>query len=118
MKLIWATRGRTWGFRFLKRGGLADPLTAYEDAFAGIEDERETWRRVGDSIAVRFPDPLQREDSSGRVIPHDFVVLGPQRLVEKITSVDAAIQEIWPRVADDFAAIWASDDPSDDGDAT
>ena len=37
MTLIWATRGRTWGFRFLRDGGLEDPLDTYEEAFAGIE---------------------------------------------------------------------------------
>ena len=37
--LIWATRGRTWGFRFLLDGGQADPLTTYERAFARLPDE-------------------------------------------------------------------------------
>ena len=25
MTLIWATRGRTWGFRFLRDGGFEEP---------------------------------------------------------------------------------------------
>ena len=33
---IWATRGRTWGFRFLRTGGLQDPLGTYEAIFSKI----------------------------------------------------------------------------------
>ena len=33
-RFIWATRGRTWGFRFLRRGGLEDPLGVYEATFS------------------------------------------------------------------------------------
>ena len=34
MSLIWATRGRTWGFRFLRDGGFPDPLPVYDLAFS------------------------------------------------------------------------------------
>ena len=33
-RLIWATRGRSWGFRFLLNAGLPDPLADYERSFA------------------------------------------------------------------------------------
>ena len=46
MSLIWATRGRTWGFRFLRNGGFEDPLAVYDDAFSGVGDQPEAWRRV------------------------------------------------------------------------
>ena len=74
MSLIWVTRGRTWGFRFLRDGGFKDPLPVYEEAFSGVEDEPEVWNRVGEKVALRFPDPLERKDLAGRVIPHDFEI--------------------------------------------
>ncbi|MGF9660528.1 hypothetical protein AAIH25_01510 [Arthrobacter crystallopoietes] len=101
MKLIWATRGRTWGFRFLRNGGFADPLPEYDKVFSDIEDKREVWRRVGETAGLRFPDPLGRKDRAGRVIPHEFVVFGP--LTDEITSVEDGRQRVWPLVANDFA---------------
>jgi hypothetical protein len=110
VSLIWATRGRTWGFRFLLDDGLEDPLREYEAAFADVGDEPEVCRRVGDRVALRFPDPLQRRDAAGRVIPHDFVVSGP--LAERIGSVEDGLRHVWnrPGVADRFDRIW--DEPS------
>ena len=77
MTLIWATRGRTWGFRFLRDGGFADPLPKYDAAFAGIGVGPTAYQRVGTTVAVRFPDPHGRKDSAGRLIPHELVVFAP-----------------------------------------
>src|SRR3954468_14311180 len=100
MSLIWATRGRTWGFRFLSVGGFLDPLPEYDKAFSGVGDEPEVCRRVGEKVALRFPDPLGRKDAAGRVIPHEFVAFRP--LADGIDSVEDGLREIWPRVADEF----------------
>ena len=104
MSLIWATRGRTWGFRFLLDGGFEDPLLVYDTAFSGVEDEPEAWRRDAETVALRFPDPLKRQDVAGRVIPHEFVVFGP--LADRIDSVEDGLRLVWPRVADEFARVW------------
>lgn len=32
--MIWATRGWDWGFRFLRDGGVDDPLDLYDAVFA------------------------------------------------------------------------------------
>jgi len=111
MSLIWATRGRTWGFRFLLDGGFEDPLPEYDTAFSGVEDAPEVCRRVGERVALRFPDPLGRKDTAGRVIPHEFVVSGP--LADEIDSVEDGLRLVWhqPRVADEFARIWESPAP-------
>ena len=115
MTLIWATRGRTWGFRFLLSGGLDDPLPLYETAFAGLENRSEGWRRVPgtvarpEMVALRFPDPPGRRDRAGRVIPHDFVVLRP--LAEEIHSVEEGLRLVWPWVASDFARVWELPEP-------
>lgn len=112
MSLIWATRGRTWGFRFLLDGGYDDPLREYEATFSEVGDEPEVCRRVGDRVALRFPDPLERKDAAGRVIPHDFVVSGP--LAEGVDSVEDGLRQIWdrPGVADEFDRIWELPSPS------
>ena len=108
--LIWATRGRSWGFRFLLDAGLPDPLETFERAFAGLgDDEPAAWRRAAGQVALRFPDPLKRRDSAGRVIPHHFVVFGP--VAEGINSLEAGLEQIWPLVAVAYAQVWDADDP-------
>ncbi|WP_327243244.1 hypothetical protein [Streptomyces sp. NBC_01320] len=109
MSLIWATRGRTWGFRFLRDGGYKDPLRVYDDVFSGVADELEVWRRVAEKGALRFPDPLGRQDRAGRIIPHDFVVFGS--LADKVDSIEDARRLIWPQVADEFARVWELPQP-------
>lgn len=109
MNLIWATRGLTWGFRFLRTGGFSDPLPEYERVFSNVEDGREAWLRVGEKVALRFPDPSGRQDRAGRVIPHDFVISGP--LAAQINSVEDGRREIWPLVRDTFAKTWDQPKP-------
>jgi signal recognition particle subunit SEC65 len=60
-------------------------------------------------VALRFPDPLRRQDRAGRVIPHEFVVLRP--LADEINSVEDGLQRVWPRVADEFEEIWVLPEP-------
>lgn len=114
MSMIWATRGKTWGFRFLRRGGLSDPLPSYEAAFAELEGQPEGLARVGDRVALRFPDPEGRTDRAGRVIPHDFVLSGD--LAARVHSVADGIAEVWPLVAEEYAGVWdlATPPPSTD----
>ena len=107
--LIWATRGRSWGFRFLLRGGLSDPLLVYERSFADLEDEPTACHRAAGNVALRFPDPLGRRDASGRVIPHEFVVLGA--LADEIESVEDGLQHVWPLVAEAYARVWDAERP-------
>jgi hypothetical protein len=109
MSLIWATRGRTWGFRFLLDGGFEDPLLVYDAVFSGLEDEPRVWRRVTETVALRFPDPLGRQDVAGRVIPHEFVVFRP--LADQIDSVDDGLRLVWPLVAEEFARVWDQSKP-------
>jgi hypothetical protein len=104
VRFIWVTRGKDWGFRFLENAGIADPLADYEAAFAGIENSPEALRRVGDTVALRFTDPLERKDSAGRVIPHEFVLF--DRVTPAVHSVEDGRSRIWPLVADRFSAIW------------
>lgn len=107
MTLIWATRGRTWGFRFLLDGGFADPLPAYDAAFARAGVGPSVCHRIGTTVAVRFPDPDERKDSAGRVIPHELVIFPP--LSEEVETVDDALEKVWPLVADEYEATWDSD---------
>lgn len=110
---IWATRGRTWGFRFLRKGGLVEPLGVYEATFTDVGDQPEACRRVADRVALRFPDPEGRRDAAGRVIPHDFVILGPW--ADAINSLEDGRQRIWPEVADEFESVWNETEPPPTG---
>lgn len=109
MTFIWATRGKAWGFRFLRKAGLSDSLAAYDEAFLGLENEREVFRRKGDRVALRFEDPLERRDRAGRVIPHEFVVFAP--LADQIHSIEDGIVQVWPLVADEFSRDWQAPKP-------
>lgn len=102
---IWATRGREWGFRFLRDGGYADPLPVYEAAFSGVAEQREVRRQTNGLLVLRFPDPDGRRDRAGRAISHDFVIrpddmgwpaLGDARSLS------------WESVRDEYAERWAA----------
>lgn len=107
--LIWATRGRSWGFRFLLDGGLSDPLPEYERVFTDLDDEPTAWRQMGEDGALRFLDPQGRRDASGRVIPHEFVV--PRGLSDAIESAEDGLREVWPLVAEAYANVWDAERP-------
>ena len=109
MNLVWATCGRTWGFRFLLDGGYSDPLPVYERAFGGTEGDSTTCRHVGSHVALRFPDPQGRRDAAGRTIPHDVVALPP--MAQEIHSVEDGQRLIWPLLADAFARLWDLPEP-------
>jgi len=101
VRIIWATRGRSWGFRFLRRGGFVDPLPAYSAAFAEFEGAREVCNHVGDVTSLRFEDPLRRTDRAGRVIPHDFVIF--DKVANDIHSVREGIDLVWHLVEEEYA---------------
>lgn len=106
---IWATRGREWGFRFLRDGGYPDPLTAYEAAFDGIAHQRSLVRQVGDVIAIRLPDPEGRKDHARRLISHDFVIR--ETASTALPDVTIAARAAWGSVADEYDDIWDADLP-------
>jgi hypothetical protein len=104
VNFIWVTRGRTWGFRVLRTGGLDDPFETYEAAFAGLEDAPDAYRAASGRVAVRFPDPEERRDRAGRVISHEFVLLPP--LAERVHDLATAKDLLWPKVSDTFHDSW------------
>jgi hypothetical protein len=110
-ELVWATRGRSWGFRFLLTAGLPDPLSVYERVVAPLGDDTTGWCRGAGAgaVAVRFLDPLGRRDAAGRVIPHDFVLFGDA--AEGVASVDDGLQRVWPLVAEAYGRVWDADGP-------
>lgn len=106
MTVIWATRGRDWGFTFLRRGGTRDPLVLYEKVFSGMGAASTACHRSADTLGVRFPDPLGRRDGAGRIISHEFVLTGAD--ADAIATTNDAVRIIWPRVADEYAQVWDS----------
>lgn len=113
-RLIWATRGHNWGFRFLLRGGKTDPLLEYERIFRELADDPLTWGRVGAKVALRFPDPHGRRDAARRVIPHEFVVSGDA--ADRIESAEGGRDQVWPLVAEVYAGVWDATTPPADAD--
>ncbi|MGO4593138.1 hypothetical protein AB4Z18_04880 [Leifsonia sp. 2TAF2] len=107
---IWATRGRRWGFRFLRDGGYDDPLPVYEAAFAGLTDRREVCQQADEAIILRFPDPDGRQDHSRRIISHDFVIRPTSS--GQLPAVEDAPDIAWATVSADYAQLWDAD-PAD-----
>lgn len=101
---VWATRGRDWGFRFLRDGGYEDPLPVYEEAFEGNANLSEFCAHVNGWLVVRFRDPRGRLDRSGRPIAHDFVIL--RQASGELPAVSEAEQVAWNSVAKDYERIW------------
>lgn len=110
---IWATRGKNWGFRFLRTAGRSNPLEVYEAAFSGAEDTTEAFQVKADTVAFRFLDPDKRRDAAGRAIPHEFVLFPP--LPGKVSSVEDGFHLVWPLVKDDFARDWEQPQPRTNG---
>ena len=108
-RLIWATRGRSWGFRFLLNGGLADPLPDYLRIVAHLKDEPTAWYYTPGLVALRVPDPLGRRDASGRVIPHEFAMF--EDLADEVKSVEDGLARVWPLVAGAYSRVWNAPKP-------
>lgn len=111
MRLIWATRGHTWGFRFLLSGGFDDPLETYEKVFSGTADQSDVCLRIGEKVGLRFPDPQGRRDAAGRVIPHEFVIIWPRPWADGIASTEDGLRLIWPLVAEEYERVWQMQEP-------
>lgn len=109
MRILWATRGKSWGFRFLLDGGLSDPLPAYEEAFETAGNAEELLHETLTGVAIGLIDPLERRDRSGRLIKHDFVVFPPY--IKSLKTTDDARKFVWPIVAAEYARIWDVDRP-------
>lgn len=107
MNFIWVTRGKSWGFRFLRDGGFADPLPVYEKAFENLRHERQGIEKRNDVIALKFPDPEGRKDAAGRIIPHHLVLFGSSNF--HLDSMEDGISVIWPSIEQEFAELWDSD---------
>lgn len=107
--MIWATRGRDWGSRFLENGGYDDPLPVYLEAFSEFENSRSVFHKANGKVALRFEDPEGRQDSARRPIMHDFVLEG----ISDGASLDLETTRdfIWPFVAEEFARVWDQPEP-------
>lgn len=103
-RFIWATRGKSWGFRFLRDGGFDDPLSVYETAVAPLGDRPNALWRADDHVAVRFSDPESRRDSAGRVIPHEFVLFDD--IASSATSFEQTRDQVWELVSGEYDTIW------------
>lgn len=106
MRYLWATRGWRWGFRFLRDGGLPDPLPTHLRAFEQIGAAAEGFAVGQGVIALRFLDPGGRKDFAGRPIPHEFVLLEP--LDVSVTTLEEGRALVWPHVEAEYAELWAA----------
>ena len=105
MRLIWLTRGRSWGFRFLRDGGFEDPLPEYERVFGSFTNDYADFRRLSDgTVAWRLPDPESRRDDVGRLIVHDFAIYPPD--ADAISTQTDALASVWDRIATEYSDLY------------
>jgi hypothetical protein len=117
--ILWSTRGYNWGFRFplqpQKYGkDCQDWLEHYEKMFEqfGDDDNRviNGYLNIDNKeipfIAVRFKDPEERKDISGRIIPHEVAVIGDdtQNLIN-LNSFELK-NAVWILVSDTYSKIY------------
>lgn len=110
MSLLWATRGRAWGFRILRCTFPGDPLRTYTPALRALGDAPEGFHADAGTVTLRILDPEGRTDRSGRPIPHEFVADGAD--ADGIDGAEAARERLWPLVTVDYAAIWDRPSPT------
>ena len=117
--ILWSTRGYDWGFRFTikpnKYGGYCqDWLEHYEKMFEqfGDDDNRVVngYLKIENKeipfIAVRFKDPEERKDISGRIIPHEVAVIGDStQNLGDLNSLELR-NAIWILVSDTYSKIY------------
>lgn len=98
--LIHASRGRTQGFQFFRKGGFPDPYSEYAKAFGHDKFTDGLFERVGDKIAASFLDPDGRVDRAGRPITHQVLI--PKSMTSGINSMKDVTDKIWPQIKDTY----------------
>lgn len=109
--MLWATRGRTWAFRFLRNDFDVEPLLAYDAGFDGFPADAEGCFRRRDLVALRFVDPEGRCDFAGRAILHEVVLSGSE--AEAVTTLPRGVEFVWPIIGPDYELKWDASDPFD-----
>jgi hypothetical protein len=117
--ILWSTRGYDWGFRFPLQPQKYEKycnnwLKHYEKMFEqfGDDDNRvvngylEIDGKEVPFIAVRFKDPDERKDISGRVIPHEVAILGDDiQDIQNLNSLELK-NDIWILLSETYARIY------------
>lgn len=105
--VIHGSRGKDVGFRFIKRGGVPDPMTEYMQAFDG-HTGGDAFKRFGDGkIAARFSDPEGRKDFAGRTIPHEVII--PKSMADGVNNLDDVVKKFWPTLKPEHDAMYAEE---------
>jgi len=105
--VIHGSRGKDVGFRFIKKGGVPDPIHEYSKVFDGHTGGDKFERYGGGKIAARFLDPEGRKDAAGRTIPHEVII--PKSMSEGINNLDDVVSKIWPMLKPEHDAMYAEE---------
>lgn len=114
--ILWSTRGRDWGFRMLLLPQLScsDWLDAHHRMFQENTVTEEYQVNQGNIklssnltvpyIALSFPDPEQRKDRAGRIIPHEIALFGEE--IQAFQDIRSAVNEIWKTLSSTYAILY------------
>lgn len=114
--ILWSTRGQNWGFRLLLLPELdcSDWLDARHSMFREGKSAEEYFFNQGDIrlssnltvpyLAFSFPDPEQRKDRAGRIIPHEVALFGEE--TKAFQDIQSAVDEIWKILSSNYAILY------------
>jgi hypothetical protein len=117
--VLWSTRGYNWGFRFPLQPQkyekyCQDWLEHYEKMFEqfGDDDNRVVngYLKIDNKetpfIAIRFKDPEDRNDISGRIIPHEVAIIGDDtQNLRSLNSLELK-NAVWTLLSDTYSNIY------------
>lgn len=110
--VVMASRGKNRGFRFIKNGGVPDPLVEYMKSSL-LKSETQGFEKYdGGKVAVSFLNPDGLKDKSGRVIPISLVI--PKSQATGINSTDDVLKSVWPQIKDAFLSNYNDSALEDD----
>lgn len=104
--LLWMTRGKEWGFRFLSKcSSLPSGIdTVYKAVFLNDEGRFGYWKGFIFGYGVRKPyvacrcyDIAIQRDQAGRRIPHEFLLLCPDQeynLLSRLTWESLILEQV------------------------
>ena len=106
--VIYSSRGKNKGFRFLEDGGTKTVLSEWEKAFGADGGEAgshgDFFKKYEGKIAAQFMDPKGRRDAAGRLIPHSIIL--PPTMTEGVNSIEDVKTKVWPTLEKTYDAFW------------
>lgn len=100
--LIFASKPKNAGFMVMNNGNHPSPIEMMDEVFGdkAVGPETDTLIDSPRGKGIYLSDPEGRKDRAGRPISH--VILIPNSMKDSVNSRDDVVNDIWPKVKDDY----------------